>query len=292
MAAPRLPASVMQDDDAQLALWMMYELSYRGFDDAVEVEWDTRLIRLRQMIEQRFVAELHARVDVPRPEADLGQQVLDLAADARGPSLALYLQHDASAEQMRDYLRERSIQRLKESDAYSFVLGRLEGPAKVALAQLQYDEYGGGYPERLQSRLYAQAMTATGLNPTYGIYIDQVGAATLASTNAVSLFAMNRRHVGAAMGHLAAFEASSSVPCRRIATGMLRLGMAEAAAAYFAEHMEADAVHEQVAARDICAQMDADPNDILFGAVTCLFLEAEVARDMLDRWHIRLREAS
>jgi hypothetical protein len=218
--------------------------------------------------------------------------LLDLVADAQGPSVASYLQRDASAEQMRDYLRESSIQHLKESDAYSFVLGRLDGPAKVALAHLQYVDYGGGRPERLHSQLYAQALTASGLNPTYGIYIDQVGAPTLASANAASFFAMNHRHMGAAMGHLAAFEASNAVPCRRIATGMLRLGMAEAAAAYFAEYMDADAVHEQVAARDVCAQMDADPHDILFGAATYLFLAAEVERDMLDRWHIQLKEAS
>ena len=62
------------------------------------------------------------------------------------------------------------------------------------------------------------------------------------------------------MGHLAVFEASSSVPSRKIAGGIERLGLPTAAAAYFLEHVEADAVHEHVAAHDICGSMvAADP---------------------------------
>jgi len=56
----------------------------------------------------------------------------------------------------------------------------------------------------------------------------------------MSLFALNRRLRGAAVGHFAAFEASSSVPSRRIAAGLERLGMPEQAALYFHEHVEAD----------------------------------------------------
>lgn len=280
------------DADAQLALWMMYELHYRGFEDACDVEWDVRLIEVRSTLEQRFVAELRRCVGTIEPRTDLGQQLLDVADEALGPNVSLYLQRQASAEQMRDYLRERSVQQLKESDPYSFVLGRLDGSAKVALAELQYDEYGDGVPERLHSQLYARALDAAGLDSSYGAYIDQVCAPTLASANAASLFAMNHRHRGAAMGHLAAFEATSAVPCRRIVSGLRRLGFPEEVATYFSEHIEADAVHEQVAARDICAAMDADPGDILFGAAVCLHLEAAVAAALLGRWGVALQEAS
>ena len=80
------------------------------------------------------------------------------------------------------------------------------------------------------------------------------------------------------MGHLAAFEATSSVPSRKIAAGIERVGLPDAVAAYFHEHVEADAVHEQVAIHDICGHLVADepslPDDVLFGAASCLHLAA------------------
>ena len=57
--------------------------------------------------------------------------------------------------------------------------------------------------------------------------------------------------------------------CRRARSppGIERLGLAGAVAAYFHEHVEADAVHEQVAARDICGACVAD--DPTRCAATC-----------------------
>ncbi len=285
--APAIPRSVTTDADTQLALWMIYELTYRGFDDQAVDEWDPGVLALRRSIEQRFEAELRAATEDLEPADDLGQQILDLADAAEGPSIARFLQRHASAAQMCDYLRERSLQQLKESDPHSFVLGRLDGPAKVALAELQYDEYGGGRPDRMHAHLYAQAMTAASLDPTYGAYIDQVGATTLASANAMSMFALNGRLRGASMGHLAVFEATSSVPCRRIASGLARLGFPDAVATYFEEHIEADAVHEQLTARDICGNLEPEMHkDVLFGAQVCLYLDTLLAEDLLDRWDL------
>ena len=43
------PTEVLDDDDAQLALWILYELHYRGFDDVAEDrEWDLGLLRPAQ----------------------------------------------------------------------------------------------------------------------------------------------------------------------------------------------------------------------------------------------------
>jgi pyrroloquinoline quinone (PQQ) biosynthesis protein C len=290
---------VIRDEDAQMALWMMYEFHYRGFDDVADAEWDPELIMVRRKLERCFEAELRQETQEMLAEEhaeDVGQALLDMADAARGPSVAAFLQRHATHEQFRDYLRERSVQQLKESDPQSFVLPRLDGAAKAALAELQYDEYGGGRPEHLHATLYRQAMTAAGLDPEYGAYIDQVGAVTLAAANAMSLFALNRRLRGAAMGHLAVFEATSSLPCRKIAAGVGRLGFPETVGRYFDEHVEADAVHEQLAARDICAVLvHEDPTlrqDVLFGGAACLHLDAVSGQTLLDRWTHELQEAS
>ncbi len=292
--APAVGAhDVIGDEDVQLALWTIYELHYRGFEGvAADREWDVDLLTLRLAIESRFEQELRdgtreLLAGVPR-DGDLAAQLLDLVAADDNPSPAAFLHRRATREQVLDYLRERSIQQLKESDPQSFVLPRLDGPAKVALAELQYDEYGGGRADRLHAALYAGALEAAWLDPTYGAYINEVSALSLAGANVMTMFGLNRRWRGAAMGHLAAFEASSSVPCRKIAAGIERVGLPKAVAEYFHEHVEADAVHEHVASRDICGVMVAeDPSlrqDVLLGAASCLYLDARSGAELLRRW--------
>jgi hypothetical protein len=148
----------------------------------------------------------------------------------------------------------------------------------------------------LHAALYAQALRAAGLDPQYGAYIEQASAVTLASVNVMSMFAFNRRLRGASMGHLAIFEATSSLPCRRISRGLERLGFPDDVRAYFDEHVEADAVHEHVVAHDICGSMvGAEPDlldDVIFGALVCLHMDDLVACDFLQRWDGELRVAS
>jgi hypothetical protein len=295
------PGDVVGDPDAQLALWIIYELHYRGFDGVpADREWDTRLLSLRLAIERRFEAELRASTkdvvgSVP-VEGDVGAQLLDLVAGDDNPSAAAFMQRRASREQVLDYLRERSVQQLKESDPQSFVLPRLDGAAKAALAELQYDEYGGGRPQRLHATMYGDALEAAGLDRTYGAYIDEVSGLSLTCCNVMTMFGLSRRLRGAAMGHLAAFEASSSVPSRKIAAGIERVGLPDAVAAYFHEHVEADAVHEHVASNDICGALVAeDPSlreDVLFGAASSLYLDALAGGELLDRWTTGLERAS
>ena len=273
---------------------MLYELAYRGFDDVPdELEWDPDLLQLRAALESSFEAELRSRMRRPRRASvadvvDPGSQILTMAERAGGVSLSTYLRREATRDQVVEYLRERSIQQLKESDPQSFVLPRISGAAKVALAELQYDEYGAGDPARLHQHLYADALAAAGLDPTYAAYIDEVSAVSLAAANVMSLLCLNRRLRGAALGHFAAFEASSSVPSRRVAAAIERVGLPPTVAAYFLEHVEADAVHEQIAARDMCgALLDEHPDlhaDVLFGAAAALHLDALSAEDLVSRW--------
>jgi hypothetical protein len=290
-----LPASVITDRDVQLALWTIYELSYRGFNDVDPGhEWALGLVGLRLDIERRFEEELrHATWEDVRkasdPSRDSGDLILDLVESSSGSRLSSYLRRDATTEQMCDFLRERSVQQLKESDPQSFLLPRLSGAAKVALAELQYDEYGAGRPERLHQTMYGDTLVAVGLDPDYGAYVNEITAVSLASANVMSMFGLNRRLLAAGVGHFAAFEASSSVPSRRIAAGLERLDLSPAAE-YFTEHVEADAVHEQIAARDICGSVLRDDptllGEVVFGVVCALYLDDLSGREFLARWGV------
>ncbi len=58
-AAVRDLADPLVDDDLQLALWVLYELHYRGFDGVDDRwEWAPSLLALRGDLEARFEAAL------------------------------------------------------------------------------------------------------------------------------------------------------------------------------------------------------------------------------------------
>ena len=290
---PRRSVAVLEDDDVQLSLWTLYELHYRGFDDIGDHEWDPSAIRLRRRLEADFEDELRQRTaahvrQALHAGAGLVEQVSLLTDALEGPNLAGYIQRQATAEQIRDFLAQRSLYHLKESDPHAFVLPRIDGREKTALAELLYDEYGAGRPDRLHARMFAAALEACGLDSTYGAYVDRVPARTLAVNNVMSLFGLNRRLRGAALGHLAAFESTSSLPCRRIATGIERLELPDVVAEYFREHIEADAVHEQIAIYDICGGLlDTEPGllpDMLFGVAACFYLDVLAGEALLGSW--------
>jgi hypothetical protein len=287
-------ADPITDDDIQVTLWALYELHYAGFTDVDDrLEWNPGLIELRQRLELAFEAQLRARTQswvgpLATHGRDLIARLSDFIEAFAAPSAAAFLQRKANRQQVRDYLVHRSVYHLKEADPHTWAIPRLKGRPKVGLAEIQYDEYGSGRVDRLHSAMFAETLTACGLSDSYGAYFDQVPGITLAVNNQLSLFGLNRRLRGAAVGHLAAFEATSSLPSRRIAAGLRRLGYPESAAAYYDEHVEADAVHEQVALRDICGQLAIDEpeciGDIVFGAASCLYLDGLAAGYLLERW--------
>jgi hypothetical protein len=278
-------------DDAAVALWVLHELSYRGFDDVDDAaERDPELFRVRCLLEDDLERRLRERWPGPPAGTDLAGGFFDWVAQHDGPSLARHVQTAATGEQLLDLLRVRSVYHLKEADPTSWLIPRLEAAPKAALVELQYDEYGVGDPARLHSTLFARGLEASGLRSEYAAYVDEAPVEVLEQNNALSMFGLQRRLRGAAVGHLAAFEATSSLPSRRMAQGLERLGFAAEMVRYYTEHVEADAVHEQVALRDICVRLvEQAPSlepDVWFGAWACLDLEDRTARRMLDTWGV------
>ncbi|MBW9207072.1 iron-containing redox enzyme family protein [Mumia sp. zg.B53] len=289
------PDSVLHDEDLQLSLWMIYELSFRGFDDVDDRwEWAPEIAGLRTVLERPFEQWLRDVTEgwVSRTlavEGDVADKIFALTDGFdEGPDLSRFIRKEATPDHVRDFLRQRSIYHLKESDPHTFVIPRLTGPAKAHLVELQYDEYGGGRPGFLHHELFAVTLREAGLDDAYGAYIEEADGPTLAATNAMSLLCLHRRLRGVAMGHLAAFEATSSIPCRRIAAGLRRTGFSDDAARYYDEHVEADAVHEQLAAREICGTLvdsgDVSVRDVVFGAAACLVLDRYQSESLMARW--------
>jgi Iron-containing redox enzyme len=287
-----LPAhDALADDDLQLALYVCYELHYAKLEGVDERwEWAPTLLGFRAALEARFQAALDALVSPCSSEEclDVGGSLQCLVADDSGPSLSRYVETRASQEELLELVIHRSAYQLKEADPHSWAIPRLTGAPKAALLEVQADEYGGGNVERMHSILFAKTMDALGLDASYGHYISRLPGITLATVNLMSYFGLHRRLRGALVGHLAAFEMTSSVPNRRYGNGLRRLGFGPLATDFYDEHVEADAVHESIAAWDLAhglARVEpALAPDILMGAGALLALESRWARHLMDAW--------
>ncbi|MGN6663031.1 MAG: iron-containing redox enzyme family protein [Solirubrobacterales bacterium] len=285
------PTDPIADEDLQLALYLAYELHYagvRGVDESWE--WDPSLLAFRAALERPFEEAVADLVPVATEEelASVGESLQRIVAEDPGPPLSRHMETRGTREQMLEHVVHRSAYQLKEADPHSWAIPRLGPRPKAALLEVQADEYGGGNPERMHSVLFAKTMAALGLDPAYGAYLDRLPAVTLATVNLMSGFGLHRRRRGAIVGHLAAFEMTSSIPNRRYGNALRRFGCGPEATHFYDEHVEADAVHENIAAWDLAGGLAAEEPevaaDVLFGARALLQVEARWATHLMDAW--------
>jgi hypothetical protein len=286
------PSGTIAHEDLHLALYCCYELHYRGFEGVDERgEWEPSLLAFRAELERRFEADLLELIgppgEPPDPrEIDVRLRELMQADDA--PSVSTFIEREASAEQLLEFMIHRSAYQLKEADPHSWALPRLHGRPKAAMVEVQADEYGNGRADDIHAELFAHALEAVGLDRTYGAYLEQIPAVTLATVNLMSLCGLHRRLRGAIVGHLALFEMTSSVPNRRYANGLRRLGYGEDATRFFDVHVVADAVHESIAAVDLAGGLAKQDRklgaDVLWGAKALLAIDGRWARHMMEAW--------
>jgi hypothetical protein len=284
-------AAALYDEDLQLALYICYELHYQGFDEVDdEWEWNPSLLALRRTAEERLDQVLDKVVVRPPAvgPAELPRALARLTAADTGPPLAAFLQRKATREQFREFVMHRSIYHLKEADPHTWAIPRVRGRTKAALVEIQADEYGGGRPERMHAELFRATMRGLDLDDSYGAYLNAVPAITLAVGNIMSRFGLHRGRRAAVLGHLAAFEMTSSIPNGKYSRGLRRLGGDAVARRFYDEHVQADSVHEQIAGHDLCgafaAEQPGSAAEILFGAACCLTLDRLFADHLLGCW--------
>lgn len=290
-ASTSLPPAITGYDpvgrDAQLALCICYELHYRGFvgvDD--EREWDPTILAYRNALEASFLSYLRDVVD----EGDDAVAEMDALSvePVTGSGPSWYLRDEGSWEQMREYFAHRSVYHLKEADPHAWAIPRLTGHAKSAYAAVEFDEYGGGRGDRMHQQLWIDLMNAADLDSSYFGYLDRVPASTLTWVNLMSLFGLHRGRRGATVGHFAATEITSSPGSRRFVDGMKRLGAPQPCLAFYAEHIEADAVHEQILRHEVVGDLlRNEPHlerDVVFGMRTLAYVEEAMAAQLIGAW--------
>ncbi|WKU48487.1 iron-containing redox enzyme family protein [Streptomyces sp. VNUA116] len=289
----RLPGRVLAEradaygDDLQLALHLCYELHYRGWEGVDDGwEWDPGLLGLRQVLERRFLDALRADA---QGTGDAVQALEGLVRNRTdGPDVPRFLQHQGEWWHMREYAVHRSLYQLKEADPHAWMIPRLTGRAKAAFVTVEYEEFGAGRAERVHAELFAGLMRDLDLEDAYGHYAHAVPAVTLATVNLMSLLGLHRARRGALAGHFAVLECTSPPGSRRLAETLRRLGAGAAAIGFYTEHVEADAVHEQLVRHefigDLLAGEPALAQDVAFGIAATLWLEGRLTDHLLGAW--------
>ncbi len=282
-----VPEAAASSRDLHLALTVCYELHYRGFqgvDDAWE--WNPEILRFRGLLETAFLAYIRDNVE-PGTDAVAEMEALSIEPKTgNGPSW--FLQSEGSWEQMREYFAHRSIYHLKEADPHAWAIPRLQGQVKASFVAVEFDEYGGGRSDRAHQQLWTNLMDAAEMDSTYLGFVDKVPAETLAWVNLMSLFGLHRGLRGATVGHFAATEITSSPGSARFVSGLERLGAPKPCIAFYAEHVEADAVHEQILRHDVVGELiRTEPQlekDIVFGMRAMAFVEDVLADKIMSAW--------
>ncbi|WP_066903644.1 iron-containing redox enzyme family protein [Mycolicibacterium houstonense] len=276
--------------DVQLALYICYELHYRGFAGVdQDWEWNAGLLHLRSQFERIFLAAVRREVGPIDPEDTAEGEMARLSVepvDGTGPSH--HLRDKGTWPQMREYFVHRSLYHLKEGDPHAWLIPRLGGQAKASFVAVEFDEYGAGRAAQIHQQLFADLMSAAGLDNRYLGYLGNVPAETLALVNLMSMFGLHRSLRGAAAGHFAATEITSSPGSQRMVTALQRLGAPEACVRFYREHVEADAVHEQVVRHDVVGDLvrrepELEP-DLVFGMRAFGAMEDRLAGHLMECW--------
>jgi hypothetical protein len=275
-------------DDVQLALYVAYELHYRGFAGVdPEAEWDPVVLEFRRHLEAWFEAALRALVDPHADTLALRDELEALGAPPGNTGPSAYLLRHPDRARLREMIAHRSMYHLKEADPQAFVLPRLTGAAKTLVAGVEFDEYGGGDPRRSHSVLFADLMRDLDLDPGYGTYLDVIPAPMLAVVNFMSWCGLHRRMRGALVGQLALVELSSPLSSQRMTRVLQAHGCGPDAELFYTEHVVADAVHERVMREAIGELITAEPEltaDVVFGIRAALVLEQHLDDHLLGAW--------
>jgi hypothetical protein len=276
--------------DAQLALYVCYELHYRGFAEVDSGwEWNPALLRLRAGLEQSFLAAVSKLVgDIGEDDTAAAEMDALSVEPVNGHGTSYYLRDEGTWDQMREYFVHYSLYHLKEGDPHAWVIPRLVGQAKASFVAIEYDEFGAGRAAHLHAQLFADLMAAAGLDWTYLGYLDWVPAEALAVVNLMSLFGLHRAYRGAAIGHFASTEITSPPGSRRMAQALERVGAPQECVFFYREHIEADAVHEQVVRTDVVGDLLArEPHldrDVVFGIRARDVVEGRLADHLSECW--------
>jgi len=110
----------------------------------------------------------------------------------------------------------------------------------------------------------------------------------LAAVNLMSMFGLHRALRGAAIGHFASTEITSPPGSRRLVAALRRMHAPAECVRFYSEHVEADAVHEQVVRTGVVGDLvEREPHldpDVVFGIRAHAAVENRLAERLMASW--------
>jgi hypothetical protein len=289
LGVPDVETAEPYGDDLQLALYVAYELHYRGFADVDDDrEWDPDVLRYRRELERRFLDAVRHDVGAT-DDRSAEREMAELSIESpTGDGVSFRLRDNASWDEYRDLFALRSLYHLKEADPHAWAIPRLRGACKAAFVAVEFDEFGGGRGDAVHQELFADLLEAADLDARYLGYLSIAPGWALAPVNLMSAFGLHRALRAAAVGHLAATEITSPPGSQRLLTGLETLDAPEACRHFYREHVEADAVHEQILRTDVVGSLLRDEpdleSDVVFGIRAFLLVEDAFDANVRAAW--------
>lgn len=285
-SSPRIP---LRDDpfdhDLQLGLYMLNELHFGGWGGVSDTfEWQGGVAAFRSALSAEF--ERRLRCALPAVSADPREEAHRLLA-LGGPSVSGHLRDNGTIEQVRESMIMRTPYQSKEADPHTFALPRFSGTTKRVFTEIQSGEYGVGH-RCSHAELFADAMEGLGLDATPNAHVNSCTGVGLATSNLVTLGAMQRRLRGIVLGQLSLFEMDSVVPNRAMVECCDRLGLDASVRPFFHIHVMADTEHEQMVEQAFLTDypvLESDQVDnLLLGLRAQSMIDHAIAAEIVPAW--------
>jgi hypothetical protein len=298
-AARELAVRAFEDEDPgalDVAHRTLYRLgaqsAWSPVDAVRDNEHDLTIAAVRLELERAFERQLHRVAPLPEEPpaqpAEIRAWLSDLALERPlfpSPSMGAFYRAEATLDQLREVVAQRSLFFLKEPDPWTMVIPSLQGKAKAGLIDLILDEYGWGRHDQMHSTVYATLMAKLGLETEYDHYLDQTAWPFLAGLNYQAMLARHRRLCRRMYGYIYLVEADSPGSMRNYLAAYARAGIEDPEVLTFYElHIDADEGHADVALNEVVAPvLEAEPAaaaEIARGVVEGRYLHALVSRHL------------
>jgi hypothetical protein len=253
-------AEPVDDRDALLALLTIHDLHTAPIDRLGEkVRWQHHpaVAALKCRLEERFVARLEA------DDADAGWDLPDDAVAAMRriarrdlvPDVYEWVADEAPLDDLVEYLSLEGGPDGGFDDLVAACQIGLSGEPKLELARNYWDEMGNGTLSAVHTQLHHDLGRALGLRsiPRHELPMEALERGAVGS-----LLATNRWFQPEMVGALGLLELQAGARCRKVVTGLERVGAPSGAFPFYTEHAEVDPRHGKDWLDNAIAHLAAD----------------------------------
>lgn len=287
-AAVRTP-DILEDDDLQLALFLLYAASSapENRDDS-----ERSLVRVHAALEEALERRLREWISTPKcPARDsiaVADFVSSLSIKQSDFSLYRFVATSATSAQVAELLINCSILVGCDSKLYGGIAVPRCERGNRNHPSVTRDEVGSGRSEDSGWPSFRAAMTEAGLDPLPGRYLNNLHSWIFAVHNVAMLLRTDPRLEGAWLGHATASQLTMSVPALLCGAALRRLGFSEDATAYFDRLAEWGIAHEGTAGHELAgARCEAEPHllpEVLLGVGAQCGLKTLASTRIMEFW--------